>query len=161
MKSIDALSATGIYHSGCLQWGASMITYDLEKYEYVHVWVGINFSPESEYLQYFELDYSTEDGFDDPDYRVCGFCKDVGVKWYDEDFIGIIARRDTPVTVDEILKDAPIDSSDWERAKNACAALGIIEANAVFWYTDGDGVISISPEKTYNGLRYLGLFEAN
>lgn len=138
-----------------------MNTYDLENYEKVHVWIGTNFSPESEYQQYFELDYSTEDGFDDPDYRICGFCKDVGVKWYDEDFIGIIARRDQEVTVDDILQDAPIDASDWARAKAACAALGITQANAIFWYTDGDGVISVPPENTYNGLRYLGLFEGN
>lgn len=138
-----------------------MNTYDLENYEKVHVWIGTNFSPESEYQTYFELDYSTEDGFDDPDYRVCGFCKDVGVKWYDEDFIGIIARRDKQVPVDEILQDSPIDPSEWAKSKAACAALGITEANAIFWYTDGDGVLSIPPENSYNGLRYIGLFEGN
>ncbi|PHN16752.1 immunity 22 family protein [Pseudomonas sp. ICMP 561] len=138
-----------------------MITYDFDNYDKVHVWIGTSFAPESEYQRYFELDYSTEDGFDDPDYRICGFCKDVGIKWYDEDFIGIIPRRDNLVTVDEILQDAPIDASDWDRAKAACAALGITEANAIFWYTDGDGVISVPPENSYNGLRYLGLFEGS
>ncbi|UFH51283.1 immunity 22 family protein [Pseudomonas sp. KNUC1026] len=138
-----------------------MNTYNLENYEKVHVWVGTNFTPESEYQKYFELDYSVEGDFDDPAYRVCGFCRDVGAKWYDEDFIGIIARRAKPVAVEEILKDAPIDPSDWARAMAACAALGIAEANATFWYTDGDGVLSIPPENSYNGLRYLGLFEGS
>ena len=28
--------------------------------------------------------------FDDPDYKLCPFCKDINQRWYDEDLIGII-----------------------------------------------------------------------
>ncbi len=30
-------------------------------------------------MRYFELDYSTEGDIDDPDYNVCGFCRDLGI----------------------------------------------------------------------------------
>ncbi|AVB21596.1 MULTISPECIES: immunity 22 family protein [Pseudomonas syringae group] len=138
-----------------------MSEYDLEKYEKVHLWVGTNFSSESDYKKYFELDYSTEGDFDDPKYKLCGFCKDVNIKWYDEDFIGIIPRHENEVEVDEILKDAAIDQSEWLRAKAACASLGILKANAVFWYADADLIVSPSDKNTYNGLIYIGLFEGD
>ncbi|WP_275389799.1 immunity 22 family protein, partial [Xenorhabdus bovienii] len=68
----------------------------------VHLWIGNNFSSEDEYMKYFELDYSVEGNFDDPNYKLCQFCKDIGLQWYDEDFIGIIPRRDESVSIDEI-----------------------------------------------------------
>jgi len=42
-----------------------MNSYDIERYEKIHVWVGVNFSSEDDYLKYFELDYSVD--LDDPD----------------------------------------------------------------------------------------------
>ncbi|KAB0866820.1 hypothetical protein FZH98_10915 [Cronobacter sakazakii] len=46
----------------------------------VHLWIGNNFSSEDDYMRYFELDYSTDGDTDDPDYNVCGFCRDLGIK---------------------------------------------------------------------------------
>ncbi|MBI6783150.1 immunity 22 family protein [Pseudomonas syringae] len=138
-----------------------MSDYDLEKYEKVHLWVGTNFSSESDYKKYFELDYSTEGDFDDPNYKLCDFCKDVNTKWYDEDFIGIIPRRETEVEIDEILNDAAIDQSERVRAETACKSLGILKANAIFWYADADLVVSPSANNSYNGLSYIGIFEGD
>ena len=60
----------------------------------VHVWIGSNHESGSDYLQHFSLDYSTDGDFNDPSYQVCDFCKMIDMKWYDEDFIGIIPRKE-------------------------------------------------------------------
>lgn len=41
----------------------------------IHIWIGTTHKTEEEYLKYFELDYSTEGDFDDPDYKLCLFVK--------------------------------------------------------------------------------------
>ena len=44
----------------------------------VHLWIDSSFLLKKS-MHYFELDYSEEDGIDSPNYRVCGFCKDLGI----------------------------------------------------------------------------------
>ncbi|MNJ37360.1 hypothetical protein D3C77_321760 [compost metagenome] len=134
-----------------------MDIYDIERYEKVHVWVGTNFSPDPVYLKYFELDYSID--MDDPAYKVCEFCQDLGIKWYDEDFIGIILRKTQEVGLDEILKESSVDPSELSNVKAECVRLGITKANAIFWYSDGGVVVSRPFKASYNGLAYIGLFE--
>ncbi|NVZ28968.1 immunity 22 family protein [Pseudomonas gingeri] len=127
----------------------------------VHVWIGSNFSPEAEYMAYFKLDYSVEGDFDDPNYKLCGFCKDIGTRWYDEDFIGIIPRCDSEVSLDEILVEAAVDQDDLPLVKARCDALGIRKANAIFWYQDADLVLKQPIKDSYNGLKYIGLFQGD
>ncbi|MEQ1976040.1 immunity 22 family protein [Xenorhabdus sp. SGI240] len=127
----------------------------------VHLWIGNNFSSEDEYIKYFELDYSVEGNFDDPNYKLCQFCKDVGLQWYDEDFIGIIPRRDESVSIDEILVDAAVDQDEFQSIKDICDRLGIKEANAIFWYQDSEPHVNPPYKKQYNGLKYIGLFEGD
>ncbi|AOM41988.1 immunity 22 family protein [Xenorhabdus bovienii] len=127
----------------------------------VHLWIGNNFSSEDEYMKYFELDYSVEGNFDDPNYKLCQFCKDIGLQWYDEDFIGIIPRRDESVSIDEILIDAAVDQSEFQSIKDICDRLGIKEANAIFWYQDSELHINPPYKEQYNGLKYIGLFEGD
>ncbi|EKT4464657.1 immunity 22 family protein [Pseudomonas putida] len=134
-----------------------MKSYNIERYEKVHVWVGTNFSSEVDYLKYFELDYSVD--LDDPAYKVCGFCRDIGVKWYDEDFIGVMPRRAEEVSLDEILMDAAVDSEHINALKAECLKLGINKANAIFWYSDAGTNISKPLKLNYNGLKYVGLYE--
>jgi hypothetical protein len=123
-----------------------------------HVWVGTGFSSEDDYLKYFELDYSVV--LDDPAYKVCGFCRDIGVRWYDEDFIGIIIpRKAEEVSLDEILIESAVDARYIEDLKAECLRLGITKANAIFWYSDGGTVASKSLKSNYNGLKYAGLYE--
>lgn len=81
-----------------------MDEYDIERYGKVHLWMGTNIEPESEYQKYFELDYNSE--LDEPSYKVCGFCKDIGQRRYDEDFIGIIPRKDKEVELDVLLQES-------------------------------------------------------
>ncbi|MEB3900375.1 immunity 22 family protein [Pseudomonas putida] len=134
-----------------------MKSYNIERYKKVHVWVGTNFSSEVDYLKYFELDHSVD--LDDPAYKVCGFCRDIGIKWYDEDFIGIMPRRAKEVSLDEILMDAAVDSEHINALKVECLKLGINKANAIFWYSDAGTSISKPLKLNYNGLKYVGLYE--
>lgn len=107
-----------------------MDSYDIERYEKIHAWVGANFSSEDDYLKYFELDYSVES--DDPAYKVCGFCRDIGVRWYDEDFIGIIPRKAEEVSLDEILVESAVDSSAIEVLKAECWGLTLLRLMQFF-----------------------------
>ncbi|KAA8999401.1 hypothetical protein FJU30_13780 [Affinibrenneria salicis] len=131
------------------------------KYGKVHLWIGSNFSREEEYMQYFALDYSVEGDFDDPNYQLCAFCKDIGLQWYDEDQIGIIPRFEHEVGLDEILAAAAIDDAEKDRAKAACRSHNINQANAIFWYADADLILARSGGNSYNGLKYIGLFDGD
>lgn len=135
--------------------------YDVERFNKVHLWLGINFTREEEYLKYFEIDYSSDCEIDDPQYPVCQFCADIGERWYDEDFIGIIPRKPNLVDIDAMLGESAIDRSEWERVKAICANLGIIKMNAMFWYSDGGLHMPTPLKEDYNGLRYIGLFEGD
>ncbi|EMT5587514.1 TPA: immunity 22 family protein [Providencia stuartii] len=127
----------------------------------IHLWIGSNFLPEEQYISYFQLDYSVEGDFDDPNYKICQFCKDVGLKWYDEDFIGIIPRHKEDVSLDDILVDAAVDDSELNIIKEKCNNLGIKKANAIFWYQNEDFEIKKPIKDFYNGLKYIGLFQAD
>ncbi|WP_306351431.1 immunity 22 family protein [Flavobacterium sp. '19STA2R22 D10 B1'] len=133
----------------------------LEEENVVHLWIGSNFSSEENYMEYFKLDYSVEGDFDNPDYKLCGFCKDIGTQWYDEDFIGIIPRQDNEVTLDEILIEAAIDQDEWISVKKHCDKLGIKKANALFWYQDAELTIDESINNQYNELKYIGVFKGD
>ena len=92
---------------------------------------------------------------------MCGFCKDIGQKWYDQDFIGIIPRFDAEVDLDELLEEAAIDASELDAVKKKCAKLGIIKGNAIFWYADVELKIPKPHKKEYNGLQYIGAFKGD
>lgn len=127
----------------------------------IHIWMGTTQKSEEDYLQYFELDYSTEGDFEDPKYRICQFCKDIGEKWYDEDFIGIIPVFEQEVSVREILQEVPIAEDEMEKVISKCNELDMQTANAVFYLTDAEVEIPKPYKDSYNGLKYIGKFESS
>lgn len=127
----------------------------------VNLWIGNNFSSADDYTRYFELDYSNDGDIDDPDYKICGFCKGLGIKWYDEDFIGIIRRESKAVPLDDLLEEAAIDEGVKENVKSKCYASGIQKANALVWYADSALAVKPDPSVSYNGLKCIGLFEGD
>ena len=127
----------------------------------VHVWIGSNFSSEEEYMHYFEMDYTTEGDFTDPDYIRCGFCQDLDIDWYDDDFIGIIERKEHEVLLDELLCDAAVEDYEKKRINVKCEQLGIYRANAIVWYQDGSLTVSHDSQKLFNGLHYIGVFDGD
>lgn len=130
----------------------------IDRINKLHFWIGTTTKNQKDFLKYFELDYSTEGDFNTPEYRVCGFCKDIGEKWYDEDFLVYEPFYENEISLEEILKESDIDPSDIEEVKNKCANIGITKANAIFSYTDAELVIPIPYKESYNDLKYLGLF---
>lgn len=132
----------------------------LDRMDRVHLWIGTTKKQEEEYLEYFELDFSTEGDFSDPSYKVCGFCEDLDIKWYEEDFIGIIPLYEEEVELDEILEEAAVDSDEIDNVKAICQSLGINKANAILWYADAEIEIN-NPKKSYNGLKYIGTFKGD
>ena len=112
-------------------------------------------------MSYFEIDHSTEGDFDDPNYKLCGFCRDIGIVWYDEDFIGIIPRCEHEVSLYEILIEAAVDEDELPLVKARCEALRIKKANAIFWYQDAELVLKQPIKDSYNGLKYIGVFQGD
>jgi len=120
-----------------------------------HVWLGVNF--DEDYESYFELDYDTED-MDDPSYKVCGFCRDIGVKWYDEDWIEVCQEPDL-VDLDTLLSDLSVSDDGIENIKARCVEKGIDKVNALFSYIDSS--LKIDENKLYNKLVYMGMYNTN
>jgi hypothetical protein len=133
----------------------------LERMKKVHIWIGKTSLNEEEYGKYFELDYSTEGDFDSPDYKICQFCKDIGEIWYDEDFIGIIPLFEQEVSIREILQEVTIAEKDIEKVISKCDKLGLKAANAVFYLTDAEIKVAKPYKDSYNGLKYIGLFDSD
>lgn len=129
----------------------------MDRYNKIHLWIGTSNKTEEEYRQYFEFDYLSEGDFD----KLCQFCKDIGKRWYDEDFMGIIPRFEKEITLDEILEHSSTDPAEWESIKTICRNYGIEKANAIFWYADGELTIPKPYKEEYNGLKYIGMFEGD
>ncbi len=121
----------------------------------IFLWLGNINLKEDEFNEYFKLDYSVEGDFDDPNYKLCGFCRDIEEKWYDEDFIGYIKyEKEMPIL--DLLTDVPIAKEDKHKVIEKAAQTGLTLVNAVYWYS---GEISEpDKDKSYNGLKYLGEF---
>jgi hypothetical protein len=128
---------------------------------HVYVWIGTTDKNEEEYYKYFELNCEYE--LDDPNYQVCGFCKDIGEKWYDEDFAFFPPPLEEEVSITELLEDSIV--FDKENVVKKCNELGIKKANAMFGYATPDdftekGCLHVTApyKENYNGLRYIGKF---
>ncbi|PIT53419.1 hypothetical protein BHC44_05870 [Snodgrassella alvi] len=140
--------------------------YPLEVYDPTsdsHLWIGTNHMPLDEFNQYFELDYTAELG--SPEYKICGFCKDTGNDWYDEDFVGypepLKEEVDIATLVDQLIAS---DLDCKNQIVQACNKLGITKANAVIWYTaeseyDSEFKLKKPYKDSYNGLKYIGVFK--
>ncbi|PIT17345.1 hypothetical protein BGI32_02910 [Snodgrassella alvi] len=115
--------------------------------------------PVEEYNKYFELDYVAEE-LDDPDYKVCGFCKDVGNNWYDEDFIGYPKPLKKEIDVGELIDKLISPELDCRQdIIEKCHQLGITKANALVWYKASEVALKKPYKENYNGLKYIGVFK--
>jgi hypothetical protein len=127
----------------------------------LHLWVGVTSKTFQDFTSYFDLDYSNE--YDSPDYIPYEFCKDLGVNFYDENFLVVEPFYKEPVALEKIILECDINPSDIPPAIEQCRQLGITLANAVFSLMTNKDVnehISVpkQTEKTYNDLYYIGHF---
>jgi hypothetical protein len=127
----------------------------------IHIWIGTTKQTEEEYLKYFELDYSTEGDFEDPEYKLCQFCKDLSVEWYDEDFIGIVPIFHMEMPVSVLLNEIPLNSNEISNVLSACEKIGLVKANAIFYLTDAEIQINQPYKTNYNGLQYIGMYKSS
>ncbi|WP_452219466.1 immunity 22 family protein [Lacinutrix salivirga] len=121
----------------------------------VYLWLGLIDLNQNDFKEYFKLDYSVEGNFEDPNYKICGFCEDIGELWYDQDLIGYI-KYDEKMTVIDILEEAPIDEDCKDKIVSITKSLKLELVNAIYWYSGK--IDEPSKEKTYNGLKYIGEF---
>lgn len=126
-----------------------------------HIWIGTSFMPTKEYNKYFKLDYKHD--IDSPKYVICGFCKDTGNDWYDEDFIGYPKPLKEKVKIDKLIdKFVTSDLDCIQQIETKCHQLGIEQANAVVWYIADTELSEFNIQKplkeNYNGLKYIGIF---
>ena len=122
----------------------------------IKIWLGTTELNEEEYSKYFELDYETED-FDDPNYKICGFCKDIGDLWYNEDFIGIVPVFEKKISVDKLISETPLTNSSKEQLKSDCLKMGIEFGNAILFYSGNTR--GIAKGEIFNGLKYIGEYD--
>jgi glycosylphosphatidylinositol transamidase (GPIT) subunit GPI8 len=129
---------------------------------HIYLWVGINNKSVDDYFQYFNLDYIEENIYSER-YKVCDFCKDIGEKYYDEDFILTPKPLSENVPVEVLIKD--FFSIEREKIIKTLSDMGIHEANAFFGYATPDARKESSclhiekPYKEYyNGLVFVGKF---
>jgi len=132
-------------------------------YKYVYLWIGITEQSEESFLKYFKLDCLEQD-IDSPNYKVCSFCRDVGEKWYDEDFQCFHSPLKDHVNVGELLEIlySGVDENEYAKIFSRCKDLGIEKANALFSYTvsddENDWLEIIDEQKRFNDLYYVGRF---
>jgi hypothetical protein len=119
----------------------------------MHIWVGLSRLSQADFYRYFEIN---------PVEREAGrgasqFDKETGQLWYDDDWIGTYfdeQQDDLNTALDEL----PVSEELLTAVAARCAELGIVKANALFYYQDEDLTIP-DPARPYNGLTYLGAFE--
>lgn len=126
---------------------------------FFHVWLGTRDQSVEDYEKYFQMAEDVD--HEDDSQPLAPFCADVGVNWYDEDFIIYPEPSEEEMPVEDLLEIhlGKINESILEK----CRKLNIAKANAMFLYDAreiaGELKIDHSPTKTYNGLHYLGIFE--
>jgi hypothetical protein len=111
----------------------------------IYLWIGFTNKTEEEYWNYFQ----SEDG-------ISRFCLDVGLEWFDQDFMGYYYNKDSH-EIKTAIENTP-ESALYDSMLQACREKGIQQANAMFYYT-GDDIEAIDENKKYNDLTFVGVFD--
>ena len=119
----------------------------------IHIWVGESKKSKKEFSEYFQNNQN------DIDLGIgsCPFCKDIGINWYDDDLIGVYksdSNNDLKITLDEL----PISPQKTQEVYNICMSKNIKNANALFYYSDANLIIT-NKDKKYNDLIYIGCID--
>jgi len=125
------------------------------------LWIGVNHESPEDYQKHFLLDYSTDGDVTDEKYSVCDFCVMLGIKWYDEDFIGIIPRKDEEVPITDLFDEVAVDGEELIQIKSICNKLGLSKSNSVLWYPSNGTITKPSVGDDFFGLKYIGCFNGD
>jgi hypothetical protein len=120
----------------------------------IHVWIGISDQGSETFYQYFAVNEMDRDA----GVGASQFDKDLKTNWYDDDLIGVYySENDKALT--SALAELPLASEAvGYLLASRCRELNIDEANAMFYYTDSNLVVTDAAKK-YNALTYLGAFD--
>lgn len=118
----------------------------------IHVWIGKTSKDKESFSRYFEINPSERDAGT----GASQFDKDVNIKWYDDDLIGVY--YDENYSLETLIDELPISPEVQESIQARCIELEIKEANAMFYYEDADLTVS-DVAKKYNDLTYIGSFD--
>jgi hypothetical protein len=118
----------------------------------IHVWIGMSSKNREEFSRYFAINAADRDA----GIGASQFDKDIHIKWYDDDLIGVY-YSDTN-ELEAALDELPTSPDSLAAIGSKCRELGITEANALFYYEDAELKIA-EPDKKYNELTYIGVFD--
>ena len=118
----------------------------------IHVWAGITSQNKHDFTRYFEINHADRD----TGIGASQFDKDIHIKWYDDDLIGVYYSSETEL--DTALDELPTSQNSLTSIREKCLELGVTEANALFYYEDAELSIT-EPNKKYNELTYIGVFD--
>ena len=118
----------------------------------IHVWAGLTSQSREAFGQYFEINPADRDA----GVGASQFDKDIHIKWYDDDLIGVYYSDSHDL--DSALDELPTSEETLEAIRAKCDELAIREANALFYYEDAELEIS-EPGRKYNELTYIGVFD--
>lgn len=122
-----------------------------------HIWIGTTLKSAEEFNEYFKLDNSVP--LDHPEYQVCNFCKAIGVKQYDEDFIGVVLKSSI-CSIEQMVSEVLDDPVSLQKAIQYCKEHHIDSANAAFWYCEDEpGELAIDKEALFNDCFYIGQYD--
>jgi hypothetical protein len=118
----------------------------------IHVWIGMSTKNREEFSQYFAINQIDRDA----GIGASQFDKDVNIKWYDDDLIGVYYSETDDL--EQALDELPTSPDAIDQIQSRCAELKIDKANAMFYYEDAELEIT-EPTKKYNELTYIGVFD--
>ena len=129
----------------------------------LHLWVGKTLKSQQDFDKYFDQTNAFMfdlDGREKSEEEIILSQFSIEIEKqasFDEDFLSIYYGG-VNYNLDEALVEVQ-DSDDFEKMKKACEEKGVIEANAMFFYTDSELNIS-NDKKKYNDLTYIGKFNS-
>lgn len=111
----------------------------------LHFWVGLTQLSEQRYWDYFDASHGLPQ-----------FCKDIGLEWLDQDFMGYyFNQQNTDLKL--IIENTP-EPDHYQVMLEDCIEKGLNKANAMFYYW-GDESILVDQNKKYNTLTYIGNYD--
>lgn len=130
----------------------------------IHLWIGNNFSSDEEYKNYFHQFEGIQ-----KDYLnlkpSCPFCADIGNIAYMTENLIMLEKFSSPKDIDFVINKVEVNENEKKNIIEKCNELGIKSANAVFWYVNNDPILELEVKEpykeNYNGLKYIGEFEAD
>lgn len=119
----------------------------------IHVWIGHTEKSSDEFYNYFKVNEEDKNlGI-----GASQFDKDLGINWYNDDFIGTFYNTDS-TDLEVLLDEIPTSPDSLSKIEKKCLDKKLYQVNAMFYYEDSELIVK-DIDKLYNGLQYIGCFD--